>query len=142
MQSIPIPHDPFNDRVVASAGRYQAVHDQQNILLPDNQAIAIHRVRVDGVEDIYYRAVAHGDFIMVVFDLRDLAPSLWTLYDTPTTDIPGVILFTLRGIYPTAGQALARMFKKPVYTLQRVAPAAARPKAIATGAHLLQAAAS
>ncbi len=118
-----LPYDPFNDRVIAAAGRYQAVHDQQAVLLPDSQVITMHRVRLDGIEDTYLRAVSHGDFLMVVFNLVDVAPNLWGLHDAPAVDVPGLILFSLRAMYPTAAEARGRIFRRPVYTLKR-SPAA------------------
>lgn len=124
VQSIPIPYDPFNDRVIASAGLYQAVHDNQPVPMPDHQVITLHRVRVDGVEHTFLRAIAHGAFQMVVFDLRRIAPDLCHLGEAPAIEQPGVIHFTLRINFDTAHKALAKMHAHALNVLKRVPDAA------------------
>ena len=120
MQSIPVPYDPFNDRVIAAAGLYQALHDHQPVPMPDRQVITLHRVRVDGEEHTYLRAVANGRFQMVVFDLRRVAPELCLLAEAPTLDRPGVIHYTLRSHFDTAHKALAKIHRNALNVLTRV----------------------
>lgn len=105
----------IDDRVLAQAGRYQALHECQTILLRDDAGtIGLHPVRENGHDAMYLRAVAFGELHLVVFDLRDVCPTLHEISQYHEHDVPGIVLYTLRGAFGTKAEALAAMVARPL----------------------------
>jgi hypothetical protein len=77
---------------------------RHEIMWRDGSAIGVHPVQRDGVPEIYLRAVHGPDLRPVVIDLRRVAPGIdHDLATAPQRDRIGIVFFTLRHRYPSAG---------------------------------------
>ncbi|RZI81084.1 MAG: hypothetical protein EOP38_20450 [Rubrivivax sp.] len=122
-----------DERVLAQAGRFTVLFECQQILLRDDDAgtIGLHAVRENGHDAMYLRAVPFGDAHLVVFDLRDVCPSLDEIRTVHEHDVPGVVRYTLRGRFPTCAEALSHMVARPLDMLPIEPARAHQPEAIA-----------
>jgi hypothetical protein len=112
------PFDPRDTRILAEGPRYQALYERQQILLRDNGGcIGLHPVRDRGHDAMYLRAVPHGDCMLIVFDLRDVCPSLDEIREHHAHDVNGLVLYTFRAAFKTAPEALAAMVARPIDVL-------------------------
>lgn len=120
----------FRDNtVLAKAGRFEVLRDFQPIALLDGSpVIGLHTVRMNGHEAMYLRAVAHGDALLIVFDLRDVHPELDKIRHHHEQDTRGLVLYTLRQAFATRGELLATMLAHPQDVLTIDAQAAHAPE--------------
>ena len=108
-----------DDRVLASAGRFEALAEHQTIDMRNHGGrITIHLVREHGHEAMFLRAVDIGNTRLVVFDLRNVCPCLREIVDHHPHDVPGIIRFTLRGTFETATEVMDSMLASPIDWLQ------------------------
>ncbi len=111
--------DIFLDtRVLARAGRFEALAERQTIRLRNDDSITIHLVREHGHDAMFLRALDIGNTRLVVFDLRNVCPSLREIVDHHPHDVPGVIKFTLRGVFHSAAEVMASALAQPIDFLQ------------------------
>lgn len=122
--------DLFRDnRVLARAGAFEVLFERQPIALTgDTQTIGIHIVRHNGHDSMYLRAVPHGDALLIVFDLRNVHHELNEIQRTHPSDVPGLILYTLRAHYTTAPELMAAMLAMPLDVLTIDPDAVVQPK--------------
>lgn len=112
-------HDLFRDnRVLVSNGSYQVLFERQPIALTgDKGTIGIHIVRQNGHDAMYLRAVPYGDALLIVFDLRNVHEDLCEIQRTHPSDVPGLILYTLRGRFKTLPELMAALISDPLDVL-------------------------
>ena len=109
---------PIDDRVLAQAGRFKVLAECQQVLLRnDGGCIGLHVVRENGHDAMYLRAVQHGDCLLIVFDLRDVCPQLAEINQHHEYDVPGLIMYTMRAVFETKGEALSVMMSRPLDVL-------------------------
>lgn len=98
----------LNDaRVIGTLGPYGVRAGMHEVHLRDDSLHRLHLVQHKGERSMHLCALQLADGqTYSVFDLRDLAPGLHA--EIPTyleRDVPGLVKYTLRGLYPT-GQLL------------------------------------
>lgn len=122
--------DLFRDnRVLASAGAYEVLFERQPIALTgDRGTIGLHIVRHNGHDSMYLRAVPHGDALLIVFDLRSVHAELCEIQRTHPSDVPGLILYTLRMHFKTLPELMAAMLAEPLDVLTINPEAVAQPE--------------
>jgi hypothetical protein len=114
------PHaiDIFVDtRVLCAAGRYAVLHERQIIQFKDHDALILHLVHENGHDAMFLRALAlqmGSGAMYVVFDLRDVAPSMREIAEHHPHDVPGIVRYTLRGNFDTASEAITCMLAQPL----------------------------
>lgn len=110
---------PIDDRVLATTGRYSVLAECQPIQLRDNGGcIDLHVVRESGHDAMYLRAVYLGETLLVIFDLRDVSPLLDEIREHHEFDVPGIVLYTLRGAFANKAELLSAMVDRPIDALR------------------------
>lgn len=105
-----------------STPEYQIATQRYEIMFRDCSAIGLYQVWQHGAPVLMLRALRWGD-VLVVFDLRDVAPVLdEDLRKLPARDQVGAVFYTLRGKYKTAEEFIAAVVAKPkrILTAPRV----------------------
>jgi hypothetical protein len=122
--------DLFRDnRVLASAGAYEVLFERQPIALTgDQETIGIHIVRQNGHDAMYLRAVPYGDALLIVFDLRNVHTDLNEIQRTHPSDVPGLILYTLRAHFRTVPELMAACMSFPLDVLTIEPDAVTQPE--------------
>ncbi|WP_428421919.1 hypothetical protein [Methylibium sp.] len=94
-------------RILLRHGGIEVLMQAYPIDWPDGTTLALHPVRPNGIDSLFNRALRLDDGSWIVFDLRDVWPPLQ--HELPTTytrDVPGVVRYTLRHQFATAGAVL------------------------------------
>ena len=104
-------------RVIAHAPPY-TVHAQRcEVMFRCGQAIGLHPVAVDGCMQLFLRALHHEGLCWVVFDLRHLATEIeLDLRRLQPRDHPGLVFYTLRGLYHARPQFLAAAQRQALHS--------------------------
>lgn len=106
---------------LTTASPYQVQPACHEIMWPDGSTVGLHPVCVLDAQgrahsDMFLRAIAGSPLHWLVFDLRDLAPELDAelLRAHLPRDLPGLVFYTLRHRYGSAGlfEAAARTSAK------------------------------
>ena len=103
-------------RILCRDGAFTVLHERQPIIFPDRSGAYLHRVRRNGVDETYLRAMPYEGVHWCVFDLRQVAPTIGEDFRLLLgRDHPGVILYTLRSLFPTNAEFIALAFKNFVH---------------------------
>lgn len=111
----------FDTPVIQLAGSL-AVHGQrQEVMFRDGSTVALHCVSASQVPQLFLRAVVHTlpgqGTRWVAFDLRTMGPELEAdVLRLHARDTPGVVFFTLRSRFKSAGEFMAAAVAEPVAT--------------------------
>lgn len=102
-------------RILLRHGGTEVLHQAWPVTWPDGTALALHPVRLNGVDSLFLRALQLNDGTWIVFDVR----KLWRALDEelrlmPARDVPGVIRYTLQFNFGTADQVRARALEHQV----------------------------
>ena len=80
---------------------------RMEVTWPDGSRIGLHPVRQHGADSLFLRAL-HLAGHWILFDLRQVAPKLASELPTaPARDVPGTVLYGLRGAFMRSGDCLA-----------------------------------
>lgn len=89
-------------RVIHRAGTLTVLAQRHEVMFHDGLAIGLHPVADQGQLQVYLRAVHADGLRWVLFDLRHLGGELHDdLLRLQPRDHPGVVFFTLRGLFRT-----------------------------------------
>lgn len=97
-------------RIIHRHGGYEVLAHRQIINWPKGDTIGLHRVRFNGHDDMFLRALQHDDLHWIVFDLRDVTPRGFEadVKAQPREDFDGMVLYTLRLGYSDAEEFKAK----------------------------------
>lgn len=115
MNITPLPCPISGARIVGALGPYLVEAAHHELDLRDHSLHRLHHVRHRGLRSKCLRALQLEDKrTYSVFDITALAtPLREDLCGTADRDVPGLVKFTLRGIYPT-GHAMRRVVSEIV----------------------------
>lgn len=109
-----------NTSPLARAGRFVVIEEAKRIELRNQGGhFYLHEVQENGHDAMFLRAVGLTPDTLIVFDLRQLSPDLQEIAHHHPHDVPGVVLFTLRSLFPSVPQALAAMATHTLAAAQR-----------------------
>lgn len=108
-------------RVIGQAATPQGVWlvqaQRHEVMFRDGTACHLHPVARGGVPQTFLRALRHEGLQWVVIDLRHHSAEIEAdILRLQPRDTPGVVLFTLRALYPTAQAFLAAAVAQAVHT--------------------------
>lgn len=90
-------------RQSAAAGAMEVLAQRHEIMFRDGTAVVLHPVQAHGLPMLTLRALQRPDGSLQLVDLARLVRRLdGELRTTPPRDIPGLVFFTLREVYPGA----------------------------------------
>lgn len=90
--------------IIHREGDREVLAQRHEVMWPDGTAVNLHPVRVAGVPDTYLRALQLDAQCWVIFDLRRVARQLGEdIARSPARDAIGLVFYTLRQAYPSAG---------------------------------------
>lgn len=88
-------------RQSAAAGALEVLAQRHEIMFGDGMAVVLHPVQAHGRPLLNLRALQRPDGSLQLVDLARLVPQLdGELRTTPARDIPGLVFYTLREVYP------------------------------------------
>lgn len=95
---------PLDDtRVVHTHGSMSVLAQCYTVPFHDGTSVGLHAVARAGVREVFLRAVRVEGLQWVVFDLRHISAQIEDdILQLQPRDTPGVVLYTLRGLYPSA----------------------------------------
>jgi hypothetical protein len=95
---------PLDDtRVIHQHGPHTVLAQCYNVAFRDGTSVGLHPVVRAGVREVFLRAVRVEGLQWLVFDLRHLSAAIEDdILQLQPRDTPGVVLYTLRGLYPSA----------------------------------------
>lgn len=103
-------------RTISRHGDFVVLAERQPIIFRDNSGVFLHRVRKQGFEEVYLRAMPFQGVHWCIFDLRDIQPSFGQDFRSLLErDHPGVVLFTLREQFGGDAEFIARAFREFVH---------------------------
>lgn len=90
-------------RILLRHGGTEVLVQAWPVTWPDGTALALHPVRLNGLDSLFHRALQLHDGTWIVFDVR----KLWRALDEelrlmPARDVPGVVRYTLQFTFGTA----------------------------------------
>lgn len=104
-----------NTTTLATVGCYTVIEERQRIELRHQVGwFDLHEVTQNGHDSMFLRAVCLTPDTLVVFDLRQICPGLNEIRHHHPHDVPGLVLYTLRGMFSSVPQALAAIAAKAV----------------------------
>jgi hypothetical protein len=91
-------------RVIQRHGQHQVHAQRFEIMFKDGSTVGLHPVAAQGCPQTFLRALHYEGLRWIVFDLRQLSADMEAdILRLQPRDTPGVIFYTLRHRYPTAG---------------------------------------
>lgn len=95
-------------RQSAQAGAIEVIAQRHEVMLMDCQPLWMHHCMAHGLPLHDQRALQAPDGRLLLVQLDRLAKGLeLAVRQSPVRDVPGVILYTLRGLYPKRDTLLA-----------------------------------
>lgn len=87
-------------RQSAQAGAIEVIAQRHEVMLMDCQSVWMHHCMAHGMPMLDHRALQAPDGRLLLVPLDRLAKGLeLAVRQSPVRDVPGVILYTLRGLY-------------------------------------------
>lgn len=112
-------------RILHRHGGTEVLVQAWPVTWPDGTALALHPVRLNGIDSLFHRALQLHDGTWIVFDVRKLwRPLDEELRIMPARDVPGVVRYTLQFNFCTADQVRALACEHQVMCWQPQAVAA------------------
>lgn len=95
-------------RQSAAGGTLEVLAQRHEIMFRDGSAVVLHPVQARGRPMLTLRALQRPDGSLQLVDLARLVRRLdGELRTSPPRDIPGLVFYTLREVYPGAGLFVA-----------------------------------
>lgn len=98
---------------LVTIGQHTVITEQHDVLFKDGTTVGLHYVQNNGHPAMYLRCLVHDHLHAVLLDVRDLAPALAAeLPLAQPHDVPGLVLYTMRGRYSGAAEFTAAAIKQ------------------------------
>lgn len=95
-------------RIIHRMAEIDVLAQVHEVPLADASINITHPVRIEGVDSTFYRAFDVGNGCLAIVDLRKLSRTLGAeMLSTPTRDIPGLVLYTLREHFKRRSELVA-----------------------------------
>lgn len=99
---------PIDTTPLHTIGAYLVLAERHEVQFRDGSTVGLHLVHHHGHPALFLRCFVHDDLHALVFDLRSSASALAAeMLLQHERDIPGLVMFTLRGKYATKAEFAA-----------------------------------